>query len=189
MKIKTCTKCKTDKDVSLFEKVKGGVRNGKQRFTYSAQCTECKEEHSLFKVCGICKERLPKTEEYFNVKIIKQQNQNSYDTYYSFRYACRTCLTDKTAKIKKEYYHKNINISREKGREKYWRNPLAAQNNTKKWRAKNIESVRAKDRERVRHLDDSWVASQIGIPLKEIPIEILETRKIIIRLKRELKKQ
>ena len=37
------------------------------------------------KICGYCKLELPKTKDYFFVRIIKQQNKNGLATYYSFR--------------------------------------------------------------------------------------------------------
>ena len=125
---------------------------------------EVGHDNELFKTCTICGEKLPKTEEYFNVKIIKQQNQSRFAIYHSFRHACKKCLNEKIAKYKRDEYWKDPEKAREELKRKYWKDPEKARRKRQEWRDRNLEYLHKKDRKRVSELDDSWVASKMKIP-------------------------
>lgn len=59
--------------------------------------------------------------------------------------------------------------------------------NNAKWREANRDIIRKKDREKRLNLDDSYLAQSMRVSVKDIPNEVLETRRIIIQIKRELK--
>jgi hypothetical protein len=121
--------------------------------------------------------------------LIKQENQRGYAEYKSFKHACWTCYNDYIASFKREQY-KNPEIKiKENQRSKVWResNPDKARDLTVIWRQKNRDMLLERDRKRVHELEDSWVASVVGLPVNECPKEILELTKLIIQLKRELK--
>jgi hypothetical protein len=186
MKPKICTKCNTELPYSKFELVKNGTRYGKQRYRYSAWCVDCENDYTKYKTCTICGEKLPKTEDYFNVKITKQKNKNGDAIYYGFKHACRKCLNKKIAKYKREEYWKDPDKARKELKRKYWKDPDKAKMKTQEWREANLDYLHEKDRKRTAELDDSWIASSIGIPVKECPKELIESKKIVIKLKREL---
>lgn len=183
---KTCTRCNKELHVDNFKKIKAGTKQGKQQYKYSAWCHNCKFDYDNYKKCSICEQKLPKTKDYFNVKITKQVNKNGEATYYSFKYACKKCLNEKIAKYKRDKYWKEPEKYRADNRKKYWKDPEKSRKKTQEWRKNNIDKLRERDRNRVAKIEDSWLASLIGIPVSECPKELLENKRIVIKLKREL---
>jgi len=106
--------------------------------------------------------------------------------YYKFNYACKKCSNEKIAKYNRVKYWEDPEKAREELKRKYWKDPEKAKIKKQRWRDANLEYLHKKDRKRVVELEDSWVASSIGIPVKDCPKELIETKKIIIRIKREL---
>jgi hypothetical protein len=188
--VKSCNKCNKLLPHSDFQIIKNGTRNGEQIYRLSAWCISCNEENKMWKVCNICNKKLPKTKDFFPQRLIKQENADGLAEYKSFKHACHECYNNYIATFKREQYKNSEVKAKENERNKVWRekNPNTAKELTAKWRQKNRKKLLEKDRKRVHELEDSWVASQVGLPVKECPKEILELTKLIIKLKREFKK-
>lgn len=182
---KTCTKCLKVLPIDKFEIIKHGHKGNKQQYAYSARCIDCQEDSKLFKTCFVCKKRLPRTEEYFHVKLIKQQNKRGEAIYYSYKDRCRECHNAEMRSRHITEYWKDPLKARERSRRQYWKDPVKSRNMNNERRERNIDQYRKKDKKRVAELDDSWVASSMGIPLSEIPKDVLEIKKLTILLKRE----
>ena len=56
------------------------------------------------------------------------------------------------------------------------------------WRAENANYIRELDKKRREEITNSYVASSMRKSVKDIPKEVLETRRVIVQIKRELKK-
>ena len=131
------------------------------------------------KICTCCKIEFPKTLEYFFAKITKQQNKNSLATYYSFRSICKNCHAKKgdENRIKKRCLEMNCDIS--KYREN-WKKQYS------KTRTKYFEKI-TKSKFNALNLTDEYIANRLRINIKELPKEIIETKRLILQLKREIK--
>lgn len=188
-KNKECSRCGLLLPSINFEVAKNGKKNGKQQYKLQSKCKSCNKKNELFKKCNICNKELPKTNEFFPQKIIKQKNKNGIVEYKSFKHCCFVCYRKYISKIQRERYRNPKIKEKENKRCKIWRdnNPEKVKELTLNWRKKNRNKILERDRKRVSELDDSWVASTIGISLNEIPKEVLEFTKLIIKLKRELK--
>lgn len=57
----------------------------------------------------------------------------------------------------------------------------------KKWRTENKDLIKRLGYEKIKNLDPSYVACSLRVSVKDLPKEVYETKKIIIKLKRELK--
>ena len=129
------------------------------------------------KKCTSCKLELPKTKEYFFAKVVKQQNKSGLAIYHSFRAICKSCHNKKGEenRIKKRCKEMNCDISnyRENWKKKYseTRTKYKIDITMSKYHSKNLTDTYIK--QLYRHID--------------VPKEIIETKRLIIKLKRELK--
>jgi len=139
------------------------------------------------KTCNNCRIEFPKTKKYFHRKIIKQRTKKGDVEYKSFRSDCITCYNKKIAEFKRKEYWRNPIESRKKAKTKRLNNPEMHREQVKKWRLNNPEKIKAKDLKRRKDLTDSCIAYSIGIPTNLIPKEVIETKRLIIKLKRQLK--
>jgi len=131
------------------------------------------------KICGKCKNEFPKTEEYFFKRLIKQENKKGLSIYFSFKSSCKTCHKQQSEnnRIKNRCKHLNCEVSeyRENWKMQYRKTRqiyVIGNSETKsKFHAKNITDIYLKTL-----LRNSF-----------LPKEIIETKRLIIQLKRELK--
>lgn len=123
----------------------------------------------------------------------------------------------KVNETKRKWRHENIEAARSYERNKYAQNPISSFNKSKRWRIKNDEYVkeykrlydkahqpqlleikrmwRAKNPTKIKQyqdkatafLPDGYVASKMGLKLAETNKEIIEIKRLTIRLKRSLK--
>jgi len=182
MGTKKCTKCGEVKSLSEFGKIKSGTFKGKQRYRLSSQCYGCKKDHELFKTCTICNCKLPKTKEHFQTR----KDKSGTKIYVFFRHACRKCLNAKVAKYKREKYSKDIVKGRIESRRKYWKDPIRSRENQRRWKEKNPNNSIERDRRRIKNLGSSYIALMIGMPVNECPQELIESKRLVIQIKREL---
>jgi hypothetical protein len=195
MQTKTCKTCNKTLAIKNFKINKSGVKrwtnkDGTKRdvqvYKHSNICNACKEKKEKFKECKICKKILPKTEEYFPRKVIKQQNKAGEVIYYSYRHGCRVCINEMHRNISKQYYKNNK--EKENARYKKWRknNIELARALSKKWQQENKQKQKAYDKKRIQNLTDSIICNRLGVKIGEVPQEIIETKRLIIKLKRKL---
>lgn len=115
----------------------------------------------MIKTCSKCKKEYPATLEFFYKAKLKD----------GFRSGCKSCM-DKS----------NID---------YRKTPEGRANKIKlnsKWREENTEKILQKVAKTRIELTDAYIASYLKMPTKQIPPEIIETKRLIMQLKRELKK-
>lgn len=184
------------------------------------------------KICGTCKKKLPKTDEYFFRRIIKQKLANgSIVEYLSYKSSCKKCFGKKGNERRirnrcaemgcsineyrtkwKEQYSKTrrlypeindlpehiriaVRIKIHKGYiyTTYDQYKLDCRSNVSMARrkydygSKKILSEKDKNSMAILKLTNARLALGTGMSVREIPEEVLETKRLIITLKRELK--
>lgn len=133
------------------------------------------------KICGTCKESFPKTSEFFFKRVIKQKLSNGEIAIYNcFRSDCITCYGKKGSKRKVDKRCKDLkcNISeyQQKWKEQY-----------SKTRTKhNIKKQSTIMKYHVENITDLYIANRFRKKVSELPKEIIETKRLIIKLKREI---
>jgi hypothetical protein len=132
------------------------------------------------KTCGTCKQEFPKTTEYFFKRVIKQKLSNGEITFYnSFRSDCITCFGKKGMRKKVEKRCKELKCNVSDYREN-WKKQYS------KTRTKhNIEKSTTIMKYHVDNITDLYIANRLKKKLSELPKEIIETKRLIIQLKRE----
>lgn len=208
METKICTKCKIEKELSNYVKNKMGYLGLK---SICKQCTnknipkkteEEKKERKFemhkawrlinrpritidlpYKICTCCNKTFPKTFEFFRSRGGK--------TNHLLRSTCVTCFDIKQKKRHIEFYANNTTKERERYKGFYYRDIEYTHKKQQQSYLKNIDKSKKYDKERREALTDSIILNSIvattGISRHEIPKEIIETRRLIIQLKRELK--
>ncbi len=147
--------------------------------TESPQLPQCAVMPSAFvlKKCTCCKLEFPKTEDYFFAKVIKQQNKSGLAIYHSFRAICKSCNNKKTEekRIKKRCKEMNCNVSdyRENWKKQY------SETRTK------YKTETTKSKYHSKNLTDTYI-KQLYRSVK-VPKEMIETKRLLIELKRTLK--
>ena len=139
-------------------------------------------KNNLLKNCSCCKNELPRTEEYF-------RKRSDYKNNY--RSECKKCFDAKQRKRHLEFYKNNTEKEKKRHKYFYYRNPeLTKQKNrlsTKKNKPKKI----IYDKHRNLELTDSIllnrIVSQTSLNRSEIPKELIETKRLLTKLKRQLK--
>jgi hypothetical protein len=133
------------------------------------------------KTCTNCKIEFPKTKDYFFVKIIKQQNKSGLAIYNSFRSICKKCHGKKGEenRIKKRCLEMDCNISkyRENWKKQYSKTRIKY----------DLINFKTKSKYHSKELTDYYIANRFRLKMKEIPKEMIQTKRLIIQLKRELK--
>lgn len=134
------------------------------------------------KVCCCCKNELPRTEEFFNKRS---------DITNGFKSECKACYYEKSRRRHRENYKNNTEKEKARNHYFYYRD---LEHTHKKQRAnylRNIEKIKLKDKKRIENLTDTVIRNNIsnntGLDRKLIPKEMIETKRLIIQLKRELK--
>lgn len=131
----------------------------------------------VLKKCTCCNLEFPKTEHYFFVKVIKQQNKSGLAIYHSFRSICKSCNNKKTEnnRIKKRCKEMNCDVSdyRENWKKQY------SETRTK------YKTETTKSKYHSKNLTDTYI-KQLYRSVK-VPKEMIETKRLLIELKRTLK--
>ena len=131
------------------------------------------------KICSCCKKKFPKTKEYFFAKVTKQQNKIGLAIYHSFREICKSCNNKKTEanRIKKRCKEMDCDVSDYK---ENWKKQYSETRTKYK-----IETTKSKYHSK--NLTDTYI-KQLYRSI-EVPREMIETKRLLIELKRTLKKQ
>ena len=130
------------------------------------------------KICSCCKKKFPKTKEYFFAKVIKQQNKSGLAIYHSFRAICKRCNNKKTEanRIKKRCKEMDCDVSDYK---ENWKKQYSETRTKYK-----IETTKSKYHSK--NLTDTYI-KQLYRSI-EVPREMIETKRLLIELKRTLQK-
>ena len=112
------------------------------------------------KICTGCKIEMLATKEFFHI---------SKGGKYGLRPKCKQCIN-------------GVNIKRneggcEKAKEFY-----------RKWKKDYSEKVEERSRKYRKNLTDSYIANCLRAPVKHLNPQVIETRRLIILIKRELRK-
>jgi hypothetical protein len=189
------------------------------------------------KICCTCKEKYPKTKDYFFVKISKQKlASGKIAIYKGFRSDCKSCSAKKGSKrrVAKRCKEMNCDISeyRENWKKQFLKTTtmdLVAKNqltpgeynvyrsylkkgligsvkeykervyinkHSKPWLRKfnyegkifleNKERQNKANNHKIHNITDSYITNYLGYKKNEVPKEIIETKRLLIKLKREL---
>jgi cytochrome c553 len=131
------------------------------------------------KTCNTCKQEFPKTTEYFFNKVIKQKlSSGEIAVYNCLRSDCKKCHGKKgmKRKIKKRCVELKCNISeyRENWKKQY-SNTRTKHNILKNMPIMTYHSI---------NVTDIYVANTLKKKISELPKEVIETTRLIIKLKR-----
>tara|TARA_B100002049_G_scaffold42555_1_gene29020 strand:- start:9956 stop:10381 length:426 start_codon:yes stop_codon:yes gene_type:complete len=136
-----------------------------------------------YKKCGKCNLSYPKTKEFFYIKKIKQENaKGELKIYNSFRSFCKSCLikTGELNRIKKRCIELECDISeyRQKWKDQYSKTRTKIKLKSDKDTVSKFHS---------RNLTDYYISNLLRKNKNSIPKGMIETKRLIIKLKRELK--
>ena len=191
----------------------------------------------IFKTCGFCKKELPKTKEYFFVKIAKQKlASGKIAIYKGFRSNCKKCHAIKGGqrRVKKRCKELDCNVSdyRENWKKQYsetrtidliakkeltegqynvyrshvkkglvfdlkkHKERVYINKHSKPWLRKfdyngkvfldKKESMAKSNRNKIDNITDSYITNYLGYKKNEVPKELIENKRLLIKLKREL---
>lgn len=167
----------------------------------SKRCSSCKRKHRNKKAAERLKEIVNFDPGFFKKRYAIYgtiQNKRKSEKYHSSidekLKKQRYNLNNRISGYTKDWYEKNK--EKELARCKKWRlnNPEKLKEITKKTYIKNIVKRKYYDKKRMAELPDNYVAIRIrnnqfqGLKLNDIPKGIIETKRLIIKLQRELKK-
>jgi hypothetical protein len=131
------------------------------------------------KTCNTCKKEFPKTTEYFFSKIIKQKLSNGQIAVYNtFRSDCIKCYGIKGYKKKVEKRCLELKCSISEYR-KSWKKQYS-ETRTKYNIPNNMPIMTYHSL----NVTDLYVANKLKKKLSELPKELIETTRLIIKLKR-----
>ena len=133
------------------------------------------------KICCNCKIEKPRTLEYFR----KRSDSNN------FRSECKECFDEKSKKRHIEFYKNNTDKEKEREKEWIYKNKEQRAKTVHESYLRNIEKQKKYDKKRINELTDSIIinrlVSQTSLNRNEIPIELIETKRLLTQLKRTLK--
>ena len=112
------------------------------------------------KICTGCKKEMLATKEFFH---------SSKGGKYGLRPKCKQCIN-------------GVNIKRNEG------DCEKAKEFYRKWKKDYSEKVKERSRKYTKNLTDSYVANCLRAPLNHLNPQVIETRRLIILIKRELRK-
>jgi hypothetical protein len=132
------------------------------------------------KTCNTCKNEFPKTTQYFFNKVIKQKLSNGEIAVYNcLRSDCKKCHGKKGVirKVKKRCIELKCNVSdyRENWKKQY-SETRTKHNIPKGMPVMTYHSI---------NVTDIYVANKLKKKVSELPKEVIETTRLIIKLKRE----
>jgi len=188
-------------------------------------------EQNVKKCCN-CGLELPKTNEFFYSKIVKQKlADGSVSTYHSFRSECKRCHNNKNEnrRVRKRCVHMNCDVSdyRDNWKKQYsntrTKNPELSyltvgqqglirkkiadgyeyttyeqyktdcrknvSQGKRKYDYEDCDFISRTDKNRIgiNNLTDGYIALTLKNRVDDIPKEIIETKRLVLKLKRELK--
>lgn len=207
MEYKTCTKCNKIKEAKLlnFHTKKNG------KYGLNSKCKDCVcIENKIYrsKPENKIKHKLNQREwvkkNYEKSKSInnksREKNKENINRKRREKYHNDPIFKQKCKDIEKEYKDSGRRYEvgstpeqREKSRKRSKerrKNPVKKQMDYEfnaKWREENKDYIKLKGSEKIKNLDNSYVASSMRKKVSELTPEAIETKRIIIQLKRELK--
>lgn len=139
-------------------------------------------KNNPIKICCTCKKELPRTDVFFRRRIERPN---------LFRSDCKECFDEKSKKRHIEFYKNNTEKEKARNHYFYYRDLDHTHKKHHKTYLKNIERVKEYDKKRIENLTDTVIRNNIsnntGLDRKLIPKEMIETKRLIIQLKREVK--
>lgn len=158
-----------------------------------------------FKKCVKCKKEFPATTEFFYSKkvgedylrsrckecsklISKKHYKNNIEKELERSKKYRENNREKFLQYAKKHYKNNREKIREKAKERRKNNIEVVLKIERKSYKKNRVKILKRHEKFSKELTNSYVASQIGISIKNCPPEVIQTKRLTILLKRELNK-
>jgi hypothetical protein len=135
------------------------------------------------KKCTACNLEFPKTIDYFRKRGEKNNN--------NFRSQCKKCFDEKQRQRHIEFYKNNTEKEKERHKYFYYRNIEHTKEKNRLSTIKHKQKQTAYDKKRINDLTDSIIlnrlVSQTSLNRNEIPKELIETKRLLTKLKRTLK--
>jgi len=181
--MKICIKCEIEKDLSDFSNRKDspdGKRND------CKLCGSIRQKKNYLN--NIIDRKAKSTEYYFNNKkriteYKKEYSKNNRDKIN----ANRREWYKKNPEKSREYYDNNIDSIKVRQKKYRAENKEKISKDNKKWRDDNHEYLKDLHQRKRDELQPSYVAQSMRMSVRDLTPEILETKRNIIQLKRELK--
>jgi hypothetical protein len=143
------------------------------------------EEKINLKYCSGCDSWLPKTEEFFRKRSVQP---------HLFRSGCKKCTDNKyrNPEYHKQWYEKNSESEKQRFRTAYHNNLDKGRERVRKSYLKHKEKCQAYHKKRSEDLVDSLirnriVSSSLGLTQEDITPQMIETKRLITQLIRQLK--
>jgi hypothetical protein len=178
MEKKICRSCKKEKP-----KTKDFFRIHTKNY-FRPDCKVClkkpKKPKPTEKICSSCKKTL-------KLNIDNFRKRSDYD---GFRSICKSCFDEKNRLRHKKNYKENTD--KEKKRLNDWiKNNLERRKKTElksRLKPENIKKRKERDIKNNLELPNHRVANTLGVKLKDLTLDIIETQRLILKIKRELNK-
>ena len=118
---------------------------------------------------------------------IKYNKKNSEKIkQYKEKYSKKN--SEKIKKYYKKYYKRNSEKVKQQSKKWAKNNPEKRKESERKWRKNNPEKIKKISKEYIENLTDYYIAKLLKKPIKHLNPQVIETRRLIILIKRELRK-
>ena len=144
-----------------------------------------RKEKPILKTCSCCKRELERTTDNFRLRGDYKTIKKGLD---NLRSKCKDCYDKQQRERHVKFYKENTEKELKRHRDWIRKNPERYRATQKKSYLKNIKKNKAYDRGRSLNLPDGRVANTLGVKLKDLTPEVIETQRLILKIKRELKK-
>ena len=172
---KICTGCKkemlaTKEFFTVMKRRKDGL---------NSKCKKCTKAYSKKRY----KENPEKHKEYS-----KKYRKNNPEKIKQIQKKYYKNNTEKRKGYWREYRENNIEKIKENHKEYYKQNRKKNIESGKKYYKNNIKKIKERAKINIENLTDSYVATRLKKPIKHLNPQIIETKRLIILIKRELRK-
>jgi hypothetical protein len=170
-------------------------------------CTGCKIEmlatkeffyikktgkYGLTSICKQCDKAISKKYREENLEKVKQKQKewrnNNSEKLKKKKKEYRKNNIEKIKENLKKYYKNNAAKIKERSEKYRENNPEKFREKSKKYYHNNPERYKEQNKKAVQDITDSYISNCLKKPLKHLNPQIIETRRLIILIKRELRK-
>lgn len=187
VKTKTCTKCGREFPATLeyfHSNSKGGL---------CSRCKCCRNKQSVERYAENREHESLRhkkyREEHKEAESARSKKYRKKNKKHILAYQRAHYLKNKEDILAKrrERYQKNKEAVSIQGRAYYQENRENISLRQKKYRIKNQERFSLRDKEKVENLPNYYVARYLGVGANELPQDVIETKRLIIQIRREIK--
>ena len=138
---------------------------------------------TTFRTCKKCNQEFPETEEYFRLKPAKGK--------LYMQHSCRECEKVKAKNYARLYRNGNREkvkkYERDRARKIRNENPEYLRRHQRNWYKNNKIKAIEWANDHTNDLSDNYVCAKLGMSVNDCPKELIEAKRIVLKIKREIK--